>query len=134
MLGSISLFVTIDGQRFNSEFYVLKTLSVPILLGLPFLKQHRASINFDKNNCISLSLHKTALLKEDLLLPAYHECLCVCYVSQSDNDNILNVTGECSPLPSNYDNGLLIAHTAVTMSDNHVPVRVFNSTNVPKRV
>ena len=50
------------------------------------------------------------MLKEDLLLPGYHECLCVCYVNQSDNDSILNVTGECSPSPYNYDDGLLFAH------------------------
>ena len=129
MWGSIKLSVKFNGQAFTSEYYVMSNLPVPILFGLPFLRQHKATITFDQNNKMVISLQQPLTLQKDFILPPYAEGISLCSLPTNQNTNYLTSTGECGPLPSNDINGLMIAHTAVTIQDNQVPVRIYNSTD-----
>ena len=56
--GTVSMYIKIDGRRFDINFSVFETLSKRVIIGTPFLKRHKAVISFDYRNCIIIKLPK----------------------------------------------------------------------------
>ena len=88
------MYIKIDGRCFDINFSVFETLSKPVIIGIPFLKSHKAVISFDHRNCITINLPKPVYALNDITMSPYCEYLCQGHVTK----NYINTNGhgECS--------------------------------------
>ena len=81
--GKVKLFISIDGLVFEQLFYIIPGLTQDIILGLDFLSNQNASVNFGEgtitflnyNKCLNLKTHvqhAVRAIKSIKLTPGYH--------------------------------------------------------------
>ena len=94
--GTINLPIYVRRQKFNVNFLVLDNASSDIFLGLPFLKDHRAILNFTKDPFSSIS--KTRCLPADsFTIEPFSEVICKGKLAHSCP---ATVEGHCFASPS----------------------------------
>ena len=125
------MFINIDGNRFHSKFYILHNLPYPFILGIPFLSQHKATITFDEHNQVHFYFKQPVYAVSNVTISPMSEYLCKGVMYPESVQYSSWCQGECNPPLSHSINGLIIANTAVSVHNNHIPVRIFNYTQHP---
>ena len=126
-LGQISLPFYINRQRFCDSFTILERASTDVYLGLPFLRKHHATVNFQESK-VTLSLYNPVHAKSHAVIPPLSEIIIPGVLSEFTRDTH---QGECFGFPGTADKGVLVAKAATTVHSNTVPVRLFNSSKSP---
>jgi len=127
MLGDLVLPFDVRGQRISAQCKVLSGCSSEVFLGLPFLEQHSATLKFThERNTLSLLISVPVVSEEFCTVEPYSERLAVGVARGSEIKD--KTTGYCFPFTSLMSKGLLTAHMAVSVSENKLPVRLYNTT------
>ena len=136
ILGTVHMYVLIDGKRFYSTFSVFEKVSYPIILGLPFMRQHKASIQFGEDGRIHFSIVHPVYADSDVTFSPLTETLCIGKVRHEIYNCGQN--GECTAARRGTPSGVLVANIAVTNHEGNMfqfdflmpPVNLYTSRRV----
>ena len=126
VFGKISLPVVISNRKMSVQFSVINTSMDKVFLGIPFLKQYSAQITFNPSNQNTISVHLATPIfsKSFQEIAPYTEAV----IQGTLQESLPNSSqGYCYPTNSTSGKGYMAAHAAVTVHDDCVPIRVFNS-------
>ena len=124
--GEVNLPVKIGGQCFSTTFHILDTVTLPLIIGLEFLKANNVNINFAKHQ-LEIQYDSVPLRPaEPVSIPPMEEILCMAKV----NKHCLpcGITAEVRPF-TRAKRHYLTAPALVKVYDNQVPIRLFNYSN-----
>ena len=130
VLGDITLPIYVRKQRFSVTFKVLSNASSDIFLGIPFLQEHKAILDFSEDP-IKLYFQNPIYAADHFTIEPFSEVICKGKLFHSVENS---AQGHCAPFPSIHSKGILAAHSAVTVHDNMVPIRLFNGTNIRRTI
>ncbi len=124
VLGEITLNITLGRLHSRVKVLVVPQLSQDLILGRPFLQQHKAQIDFSKNRLV---LHRQFPLttRADLTIPANTEVVCLAYISskvQLPN----GIQGEVVRPRMKANQAHVVAGSIGLTSQNAVPIRLYN--------
>ena len=128
-LGEIKLPVEIHGLRLSGIFLIFDSAANDMFLGLPFLRKYEATLKFSpKVNILSLLVELPVHAENYIKLAPFEEVV----ISGTLRHDVPDSTeGHCSPATSTVNKGIFAAHEVVTVFDNRVPVRLYNSCRRP---
>ena len=131
----------IDNDHFEVPL-VIADISVPLILGMDFIKRHLGIIDSTRNEIILDGIHHAChcsqimnhifrvTLAEDIEIPANAEMIIPC---KMDKINSKTAVIECNGrLPEEH--GVLIARGLVDTSSDIIPLRTANLTDEPKLI
>ncbi len=138
IVGSISLPVTVKGERLQTKFDVAPNVQ-DVILGIEWLQDNKCHWNFE-NNTVKIRKHVVPLKSErnsklhvrkitamqDIVVPSWSECVIPCNLSFGNPNEEMETnfaTENKSLLP-----GLKPAKTLLPQHVNNLPVRVINVT------
>ena len=139
LVGTVSLTLNIQGLRIPHTFAVLKRLNYNLLLGIDFMKNTQATIDFNSRTvsiCDDLVIQP--LVSQKLPTNVIRSISPVQLLPQSEAIIPVRITGSCNtsqgqylvePLPSLPHLGFSLARAVVTVSQNKSTCRVLNPTN-----
>ena len=124
ILGETTLKITLGRLPTKVKVLVVPHLSQDLILGRPFLQQHKAQIDFSKNRLV---LHRQFPLttRADLTIPANTEVVCLAYISskvQLPN----GIQGEVVRPRMKANQAHVVAGSIGLTSQNAVPIRIYN--------
>jgi len=132
MLGDVVVPFEIRGQRVSARCYILAECNSKIFLGQPFLRQHKAALKFTRGvNILTLQVSAPVISTEFVIIPPYSEALIPGVALTQIQEK---TTGYCFPFNALINKGILAAHMAVSVRNNTVPVRLYNSTSENVRI
>ena len=126
VLGEVALPIDIAKTKMSVKFTVMDVGQNDIYLGIPFLEQYSAVLNFSssKENTISLHLGAPVFSENFIELEPYTETI----LSGTIQAFVPNPSqGYCFPSNGTFGKGFIAAHAAVTAHEGRIPVRIFNS-------
>ncbi len=119
--------MTIGCHKNIVRFYVVNNLHVDFILGLDWLRNNDALIDFS-NNSLQLRKRKFLFSTDNVTVPPYSEHIVVARIRGDDLPR--GVTGLTCGLQSHSSN-LLIGKSLDNVNNNRVRVRCLNATNEP---
>ena len=139
LIGTVSLTFNIHGLLIPQTFAVLKRLNYNMLLGLDWLQNTQATIDFNSRTVsICDDLVVQPLISHKLPTNVIRPTSPVQLLPQSEALLPVRVTGHCNnfrgqylvePLPSLPHLGISLARAVVTISQNKCTCRILNPTN-----
>ena len=139
LIGTVSLTLNIHGLLIPQTFAVLKRLNYNMLLGLDWLQNTQATVDFNSRTVsICDDLVVQPLISHKLPTNVIRPTSPVQLLPQSEALLPVRVTGHCNnfrgqylvePLPSLPHLGISLARAVVTISQNKCTCRILNPTN-----
>jgi len=137
-IGTIGLTLTIQGLKIPQKFTVVKNLTYKLILGLDFMQNMQASIDFGHNTlsiCDDLVIEP--LLAEKLptnvmrvafncTIPPLSEAVIAMTSDKPYNGQFL-----LTPLPTSFRKHISLAHAVVNIHNRKTQCRILNPTHSP---
>lgn len=131
-LGCTHLPITVDHSDYWDKFCILPFLGQDIILGMPFLTDHAAVLDFNRNRLI-LPTEFPVKAPNKIIIPPKTEVMFMGTLGKIQVPNGVHGATE-GYRPFVNTRGLLTAQLAVAVGNNEVPVRVLNHTNKPRTI
>ena len=141
VLGKLEIPLNISGIKISFDFFILQSLTHPVILGMDFLKFHRVQIDLDKRTVyIHDKLVSACFLKRKTGLARTGKCITIPAGSQMNIEVKVSrrKTGEVvllEPIPNLESRHLAGAKCLVTVKRGKVPMSILNLTesdiNIP---
>ncbi len=129
--GVVHVPITMNNETFSACVHLFADPSFPLLLGVPFLRQHKAHLDFGGPGQATMTLTHPVYAASSVTIPPHSTGLfvgCLREVQIADN-----VSGDCSNIMKSRS-GMAVIDSAVTPVENRIPVQVYNHNDWPRRV
>lgn len=124
-LGEIKIPLVIDSQYFKVTCSVVPNLIQEIILGMPFLNEHQATIDFARNRLYIPHSSERLLTTEKTKLPAYTETL---LHVKLDGEPINGLNGIAKAGQFLLTKGLMVANGFTKVHKGQVTIKILNAT------